>query len=629
MTIRLKYIGTQDPYFETTVTGSSRRWKPNETQEVAQSNATALYATGLFVGDTASTSLNLDASGNVTGLQGPSGRKTNIHNLRNRFFASLPAGERVRKGDFLTAIPQWSSASFTATITGTAPTQTMVTTVQTGTIQIGHFVSVGQNFGAFIAYVVAQTAGTMGAAGTYTIITFSTQSQVAAALTTNALVQQGYTVQNGGNSYSVVSVNDLGGGLVSTIAPTGTGAGAIATADTIKWLYNGPVEAASPDQSDTPNFYIGLLPASCTQDLRTATTGPGATVIPANIARYTITGSNYSTFQSSNNFFNGIVPVGYPNSFKVEFVTDATVIAYAGNNQGPSLVSLPSGLMVNGAYVSPKGGNGYPFNFGSVLNTFSIMDFGTKERKLRIVSIKTSQFNGIWVPPEASVFPYISPNSYRLYVEGDSVTQGASPSNGMPGFSHRLSKMLGCNDVWDSSVGGTGFINFGGGSTLISRIPKVIAAAPDILYVNWINNDVGNSGLYTSASRQAVYKQYFDTLLAALPDLIIICAGGYATGAANLTTDAASAYQVEQDMATAIANYNHPHVKFLPTISDTSGRWLYGNGHVGTTVNSTHGNSDWLIGDASDQLHPNFRYYPVFCLRVANGIINIMNSLMD
>jgi hypothetical protein len=155
----------------------------------------------------------------------------------------------------------------------------------------------------------------------------------------------------------------------------------------------------------------------------------------------------------------------------------------------------------------------------------------------------------------------------------------------------------------------------------------VIAGAPDILYVAPINNDVGNDGTYNTTTRKAAYKLYFATILAALPNCIIICGGGYATVAANLTTTVSSAWQVEADMAAAIAEYNHPHVKFLPTISDPAGRWLYGDGHVGTTSNSTHGNSDLMIGDGVEQLHPNQRFLEYVMWREYYGIVAIMNSL--
>jgi hypothetical protein len=63
-------------------------------------------------------------------------------------------------------------------------------------------------------------------------------------------------------------------------------------------------------------------------------------------------------------------------------------------------------------------------------------------------------------------------------------------------------------------------------------------------------------------------------------------------------------------------------------MSDTSGRWLFGDGDVSTAANSTHGNSDIMIGDGFDKLHPNIRYYDSMMWREYHGIVGIMNSLV-
>jgi hypothetical protein len=310
-------------------------------------------------------------------------------------------------------------------------------------------------------------------------------------------------------------------------------------------------------------------------------------------------------------------------------VTDAPIIAVSKIQNGGGLSLSPT---INGWPLWNKTGVGYPWVPSGNNSNFSyVYDWSAKPNKLRRVRLPlfNTVFTGVWVDPKYSIWAPSNPNRYRLYVEGDSITQIAATGNGQYRPAHRIANILGCDDVWDSSVGSTGFINNGGGSTLITRASRVIAAAPDILYVRPINNDVGNDGTYNTTTRTAAYRLYFDTLLAALPNLIIICGGGYATGSANLTTTVSSAWQVEADMAAAIANYNHPHVKFLPTISDASERWLLGDGHVGTTANSTHGNSDLMIGDGSDQLHPNVRYYETMMLREANSIVSIMNGLMD
>jgi len=496
-----------------------------------------------------------DAFNNMTGLLGPGGRKITVHNIRNKFFASLPHGANYRSQKSLAAIPAWAAG---------------------------------------------------------------------------VLVQAGYVCSNAGNLYALMGTLSSGvafpiGGVTTVTAPTGTGSAVIPTAtDLLQWLYVGAytTDVLSPDVSDTPTFSFGTVPAANTKHYTPQ-------VGSADLNAMFITGSDYINGVGYGGG-NGITAVTYPNSFSVDFMTDAPNLILNVISNGGSYVISPT---INGWPLWNKSGTGYTwYPTGTGNNSGYILDWSGKPSKVRRIRLPIggSVFTGIYVDPRYSVWQPSNPNRYRLYIEGDSTTQGGQPSNGYHKPAHRLANMLGCDDVWDSSTGSTGFINSGGGSTLITRIPRVLAAAPDILYVRPINNDVGNSGQFTSAARQAAYKQYFDTLLASLPNLIIICAGGYATSGANLTTDVASAVQVETDMATAIANYNHPHVKFLPTISDASGvRWLNGDGHVGTTANTTHGNGDFMIGDGFDTLHPNVRYYESFMHREFHGIVGIMNNLTD
>ena len=237
--------------------------------------------------------------------------------------------------------------------------------------------------------------------------------------------------------------------------------------------------------------------------------------------------------------------------------------------------------------------------------------------------------------------------------------------------------LLGCDDIWSSAVGNTGFIWAGGGSTILSRAAKVIAAAPDILYIHGTGWDTG----YTSAQRLAVYKQYFDTLLASLPNLIILAAG---------SRDVTSQDRV--DMYNAVQLYNHPHVKYIDAYGNLNGGtesmgvntgkgWFTGNvnslGVTGVAIASTAvtiggfyrivtpGSTNWVnagapnslagtifqatwagavgtgtcvpvgntdmylgMGDVQDG-HPNVRGNEFIAARVSEAIIDAMNTLTD
>jgi len=448
------------------------------------------------------------------------------------------------------------------------------------------------------------------------------------AWSAGVVVRAGYVCSNAGGLYYVMDTLSGGttmlpAGVTTVTAPTGTGSAVIKTAtDNLQYLYLGPAtsDLVSADQSDTPVFTIAAMPGGNTRRYNPE--------VAADRAAMWITGSTWETAFGAGGGINGIRAVSNPNSFAFDIMTDAPVLGMWAVQNGGGQYCSPT---INGRPLFCKTGIGYPWVASSNNSNFGqVLDWSAKPREVRRVRVPVGNqtFTGFWVDPKYSIWAPTNPNRYRLYVEGDSLTQLGQPGNGQYNAAHRLANLLGCDDVWDSSAGGTGFINSGGGSTLITRIPKVIAAAPDLLYVRPINNDVGNAGLFTSASRIAAYKQYFSTLLAALPNLVIICGGGFASKAANVTTDAASAWQVDLDMATAIAQFASPQVKFLATVTDPSGRWLLGDGDVSTTANTNHGNSDFMIGDGFDNLHANVRYYDVMMQREVNGLIDLMSEAL-
>jgi len=505
-----------------------------------------------------------DANGNPIGLVNPAGGLLNINDVKSRFLNSLAGAKSFQQGNFLLAIPAW---------------------------------------------------------------------------TVGVLVNEGFICQNGGNAYQAISAFNNNNGRVSTTPPTGTGTGIIVLVDGVSWLYLGAADTPMADQQDTPTITVSTVPASCTKVISTAiSNGAGDYVDTVALQNFYISGAFPVWASGSGGGVNGITAGTPPiantvyNGMSVEFMTDSPIVAVNHLQNGAGIPYTVQGF-INGNQISTRTGTSVPFTAGTNNNQFSyIFDWATKGNRIRRVKVPVGTYNaGIFtqvaIPPQYSIWAPYNPNRYRLATEGDSIWQGGSPGNGGLRASMRLGAYLGCDDVWDTSIGSTGFINMGTTTNLIGRIQNIINIAPDILWINCINNDVGNDATYNSTTRKAAYTLYFSTLLAALPNIIIICGGGYATGANNLTTTVSSAWQVEQDMQTAINEYNHTHVKFLPMMSDPTGRWLFGNGMVSTTSNSVHGNSDLFIGDSSDTLHPNPRYYEVMTRRIGNGIISIMNNI--
>ncbi len=74
MPTTLRYIGTQNPYFETAVTGKPTKWTPGDTSDVVDGDVTALVATGFFeVYADRVLPFAFNAAGNVAGVRMPNG----------------------------------------------------------------------------------------------------------------------------------------------------------------------------------------------------------------------------------------------------------------------------------------------------------------------------------------------------------------------------------------------------------------------------------------------------------------------------------------------------------------------------------------------------------------------------
>lgn len=444
----------------------------------------------------------------------------------------------------------------------------------------------------------------------------------------NTQYAPGNCVQNGGNLYLAQSLS--GASASSGSGPSGTGPQQIGDG-ALQWLYMGPVDSVLADQSDAPTVTFGPVNAATTRFYNPV----GATDSGA----FWITGTSFSYTANAWGSATPALAYLWPNATYVtasmEFCTDAQIISF--NAEANFSTALLYNFFINGVPLYRVGCAAAPSALNGVWANGMVLNFtGQPKRQRRFkFNFGNAVMTGLRVAPTDVVWAPVNPNRYRLACEGDSTMDGATPTTGAPGQMrpNRLASMLGCDDVWSFAVGGTGFINPGtgpnGGSTVQIRAQSVIASAPDILYIAPINNDVGNSGLYTSATRTAAYRKYFTTMLAALPNLIIIAGGGYPNGPTALNTDPASAWQVEQDMMSAVAAFNNPRVLFMPSMSAAGGGWLTGNGGTYTTTNTVVGNSNWMIGDGiGDNLHPNQRYLEMVQWREYYALVAAMNTLV-
>lgn len=372
---------------------------------------------------------------------------------------------------------------------------------------------------------------------------------------------------------------------VAAVAPTGTGDGLIADG-TLKWIYIGLKPTASAaDADDVPALSWAATHASTT----------------VRINPNPIAGNGFKAFRFSGGDMSDSVPLGGGTSVTgnkkfttVEFETDAPIISF--NTHGNSIGPKGYHLSVNGVPYSAYG------SLSSALRAYIpapgtpgglIIDFSNKPRKRRRIKvlIGTDTFTGISVSNRDMVWTPEN-DGYRLWLEGASSVEGSTPTNGFTNRLWRLSGMLGCEDIWSSAVGGTGYLYAGGGSTYQDRVADLIAHKPDILYCTTYNWDLNAQG-YTSAQRKAAYELYLNTLLNELPNIQVIISGGTA--------------ETEVDMSEFVAAYRNNRVVFNPSFPDTNGyNWFTGDGTI-DTAGTVQGNTQVYLGDGAGNFHHNVR----------------------
>lgn len=133
----------------------------------------------------------------------------------------------------------------------------------------------------------------------------------------------------------------------------------------------------------------------------------------------------------------------------------------------------------------------------------------TAPRKVRL-DFYTMPFGGIFVGPNDSVWK-VPMVSKRLMVLGDSLSGGSSENTGSGAgtWFHRFARVLGYDDHWNSSIGGTGYIadNSGGSVPFGTRtVSDVVTYAPDRLIIWGGYNDNAQSQSAIGLAADAVYR---------------------------------------------------------------------------------------------------------------------------
>ena len=260
------------------------------------------------------------------------------------------------------------------------------------------------------------------------------------------------------------------------------------------------------------------------------------------------------------------------------FMCDAAAFEYEGGIIGNTFMyrlNVDGRRSVVGTTLATTGGYGYvKFDFGSAKTrmidlTIVDPDFNT----IRVASIF-----GLWRPPQGY--------SRRLIVIGDSMTGGASGVDRHLVWLWDLAAALGCDDVWNVGIGGTGWVADGSGTTRYSGrvsadIAPLVQSRDVVLFFGSRNDPSGNQSQINALS-EAVRST-----LELIPD-----SNSNVYVAGPITNIAGNGAAVAAGALTA----GRPYI-------DSTG-WITGTGRSGATNGS--GNADRYIGgaDGSDSIHP-------------------------
>lgn len=414
--------------------------------------------------------------------------------------------------------------------------------------------------------------------------------------------------------------------------------GDISDGAALKWSWMGPVRTSTA-LAGAPSVSSGPKPASLTTEMDFGPVASGAAPYPyfrffggagslMGLSFY----DNFAFNIGASLLSNGGAPLPPIHGFSalsstVEFMTDAPYIAldldyYAAVN------GLVSGVQVNVEIDGRRLTDGPLMPVATITgnNGYTILDFRAsgirKGRKIRLSTYYSSTlgtyvgaYARFWVTPADSVWFPSNPNRWRMACVGDSIMQGSASGPFLPRWDRAsvFADLIGCDDVANLGLGGTGFI--AGTSmlgTYIQRIQDVTAINPDVVYIAGAKNDAPGPALVTAA------VLYYQALRAALPNAMIIQTGTYGG------TSPSALAAIDASLISAVAQFGDSNTYFIPASTDNP-PWGTGTGWQGAL--SGAGNNDIYIGP-TDNTHPSqYAIAQYVAFKDANGFKNLINSL--
>ena len=401
-----------------------------------------------------------------------------------------------------------------------------------------------------------------------------------------------------GSGYAVGDTITLAGGTFTTAAIL-----------TVTAVAGGLITAVSVT---TAGKYTALYTSAAYTQSSTSGSGTGATFAVAfNNPGWCDIAGGYVSWNISNSqgqwyTFQAIPPSGTPRTSRIvqSFWTDAPSFAININSNQPCAITIDGKLW---SYDSVRN------NSTTTWWTFTFPG-GRKPRLIEIYTASGSaRIAGVYVDNNSTVWAPDKQDKVTAILISDSVIDGAGYGPFVNGnfVAHRLRGMLGWKNIWDFSLGGTGYTNAGSYAIFGSRVPEAANQNPDIWLLEGSTNDTGASGATIQAAVIAMLTSI--RAVSAAPIVVFGC-WSYQT----------SALTVEQAVQTAVTTFADANTFFVPIYQDADRPWITGSWNNAPFPNgltlATANNSAQLLGSNGSQVHPVDIGTEYFARRLANAL---------
>lgn len=406
---------------------------------------------------------------------------------------------------------------------------------------------------------------------------------------------QGDVRVNGGKLYVCVT----NGTSAASGGPTATNGNSQAD-DTAAWTYYGRPQVTA-DDAMAPALTISTASTSGLTNVFTPVAYPEvfgvyggyATTFATNYWRM------YAFSRAAGSFASGGIRVAF------EFEDDKLDIGFGNSTAGVRVI-------IDDRDYSP--GNITPAT--GATPTYLKFDFsstsGWKRRKVVVESFKGGSgfdFCGVRVSPTGAVWAPPAQDDVTVACISDSIFAGSGYGPMLSGNAvhGRLGKLLGWNNCWSFSEGGTGYIAAGAGPyyTYGQRIAEALTRNPDLWVFMGSTNDIGETAEAITAAALAA----FQAIRAGGSTAPIIVLGVWPINNASVPT-------VETAVQSAVTQFNDSKTYFIPINGDAVLPWV--TGAWNNTNNTSSVNAPMYI--AGDNVHPADIGTAYLADRIANAI---------